>query len=355
MSRPVGQPPCRPSPERGRLMLYDMVNANQAPKAPDAQGVLGYWYNHGGLNNQKMALVGLILSAIRDRRPVNLPYVYNKDLRTEQEHLVRLENVFDLDAIRDFAGRHGVPVHSACPSGERGGWDYFGAFQAFISTPADRLALETALGAIRGLKPRIASHTAFLDLKNFVFNSLGIDTVVQFRIESDWRGHFEHTLRPILGDSEDNGIGFLEILSKIRNTFPNLRILYATSDENAMLSSKNEIREACRSRFGIELLWKSDLLDPSLTAQLTPLDLSLIDFEIAKYSRRFVGLTSSTFSNMLGIEKFAGTGQQVTGHYIYNRLGDVVVERKDNGFTASSHLALSPPAAVALLEDHKFT
>ena len=182
-----------------------------------------------------------------------------------------------------------------------------------------------------------------------MFGSLGIDTVLQLRIESDWRDHVENGLRPIFGDSEDNGIGFLQILSKVKNTFPDLRMLYATSDENAMLSSKNEIREACRSRFGIELLWKSDLLEPSLIGQLTPLDLSLIDFEIAKYSRRFVGLTSSTFSNMLGIAKLADTRQPVTGHYIYNRLGDGVVERKDNGFTTTSHQALSPADAVALL------
>ena len=74
-------------------MLYDMVDARHAARAPDSTGVLGYWYNHGGLNNQKMALVGLILSGIRDRRPINLPYIYNKDLRTEQEHLVRLGHV----------------------------------------------------------------------------------------------------------------------------------------------------------------------------------------------------------------------------------------------------------------------
>ena len=90
-----------------------------------------------------------------------------------------------------------------------------------------------------------------------------------------------------------------------------------------------------------------------MIGQLTRLDLSLIDFEIAKHSRRFVGLTSSTFSNMLGIEKFANTGQPVTGHYIYNRLGDAVVERKDNGFTSSSHQALSPADAVTLLADGK--
>jgi hypothetical protein len=330
-------------------MLYDMVNATQAARAPDSPGVRGYWYNHGGLNNQKMALIGLLLSGIKDRQTINLPYIYNKDLQTEQEYLVRLENVFELNRIRDFTRLHGVTVLSACPSGERGGWDCFNAFHEFFVGATDRRTLEISLGAMSSLQPRIVSHPAFRGLRDFVFGSLGIDMVVQLRIESDWRDHFEYTLRPIIGGAEDNGIGFAEILSKVRNTFPDLKMIYATSDENAMLSSKNEIRTFCRSRFGLELLWKSDLLNPALTGSLTPLDLSLIDFEMAKYSPRFVGLTSSTFSNLLCVEKFANTGKPVTGHYIYNHLGDMVVERRDNGFTTSAHQAVAPASAAELL------
>lgn len=346
MSQILGPPLPRLSSAEGWPMLYDMVNADQAARAPDSPGVLGYWYNHGGLNNQKMALIGLLLSAVKDRETTNLPYIYNKDLQTEQEYLVRLENVFDLNLIRDFAKRQGLVVQSACPGGERGGWDYFGAFHRFVSGPEERSTLSTTLAAIRHLRPRIAAHPAFFDLKNFVFNSIGIDTVVQLRIESDWREHFEKNLRRLTGGTEHSGIGFLEILSKVRNTFPDIRIVYATSDENALLSSKHEIRELCRARYGIEVLWKSDLLNPSLIRDLTPLDLSLIDFEIARHAKRFVGLTTSTFANMLGIEAFAHGRKPVTGHYIYNHPGDLVMERMDNGFTSSVHQALSPDSAV---------
>jgi hypothetical protein len=330
-------------------MLYDMVNATQAARAPDSPGVRGYWYNHGGLNNQKMALIGLLLSGIKDRQTINLPYIYNKDLQTEQEYLVRFENVFELNRIRDFARLHGVTVLSACPSGERGGWDWFNAFHEFFVGAADRRTLEISLGAMSSLRPCIVSHPAFRGLRDFVFGSLGINIVVQLRIESDWRDHFEHSLRPTIGASEDNGIGFAEILSKVRNTFPDLRMIYATSDENAMLSSKNEIRTFCRSRFGLELLWKSDLLDPAVASSLTPLDLSLIDFEMAKYSPRFVGLTTSTFSNLLCVEKFASAGKPVTGQYIYNHPGEVVVERRDNGFVTSAQRAVVPASAAELL------
>ncbi|HET6305569.1 MAG TPA: hypothetical protein VFG12_00180 [Rhodopila sp.] len=332
-------------------MLYETVDARHAARAPGTQGILGYWYNHGGLNNQKMALIGLILSGIRDRMPINLPYIYNKDLRTEAEHLVRVEDVFDLDAIRDFASRHGVTVHAECPCGERGGWDYFRAFNDFFATAGDRDSLQTALGAVLCLKPRIALHPAFLTLRNFVFNALGIDTVVQLRIETDWRHHVATRLRPIVGDSEDNDIGFQQILAKVRNTFPDVKMLYVTADEQDLPAPRQEIRDAGRSLFGIELLWKTDLLDPAMVNQLTPLDLSLIDFEIARCSRRFVGLSRSTFAGMLAIEQFAATGRSVTGHYIYNRPGDVVVQRQDNGFTSASQRALSPFAPARLLAD----
>ena len=325
-------------------MLYDMVNADQAARAPDSPGVLGYWYNHGGINNQKQALIGLLLSATKDRQTVNLPYIYNKDLQTEDEYLVRLENVFDLSLIQAFVRRQGLALQSACPSGQRGGWHYFNAFQRFL-TDAERPTLSTTLAAVRHLKPRIASHPAFIELRNFVFGSIGIDTVVQLRIESDWKEHYERGLAPMIGNAEHNGLGFLEILSKVRNTFPDISIVYATSDENAMLSSRQDIRDACRSRLGIDVLWKSDLLDPALVRGLTPLDLALIDFEIARHARRFVGMSRSTFSNMLAVEAFAHTRKPVTGHFIYNHPGDRVMERKDNGFMSATSRALSPDSA----------
>src|SRR5580704_2379086 len=103
-------------------MRYTMMDGGQAARAPDACGVQGYLYNHGGLNNQKMALIGLILSGIRDRQAINLPYIHNRDQTTDQEAVVRIEEIFDLDRILDFASLHDLTVLTQCPSGERGGW-----------------------------------------------------------------------------------------------------------------------------------------------------------------------------------------------------------------------------------------
>jgi hypothetical protein len=294
-----------------------------------------------------MALIALILSGIEDRQAINLPYIHNRDQTTDQESIVRIEEIFDLGRILDFAALHDLTVLTQCPSGQRGGWEYFGKFRQLVDS-ADRRLLENILDAVQSLKPRIISSPAFTELRDFVRGSLGIGTVIQLRIEQDWRLHAEK-LRPQIGEFEDHGLGFMQILAKIRKTFPDLGLAYATSDEQSMPAPKDEIRALCRDTFGIGLLWKSDLLPASLIAQLTPLDLSIIDYEIAKASPRFIGLTTSTFSNMLCFEKFALTRKGVRGHYIYNCLGDVVVERNDNGCTTSAQEAVHPARVESLL------
>ena len=329
-------------------MRYAMMNGLEVERQPNPVGVQGYLYNHGGLNNQKMALIGLILSELKDGQAINLPYIYNRDQKTDVERVVRFEEIFDLGAVKSFAERHGLTVLAQSPSGERGGWNYFQRFQDDLNKAADRPALDVILDSVACLKPRIAFHPGFIQMRDFARRTLGIDTVVQLRIETDWQQHAD-VLRRSLRDPEDNGLGFMQILAKIKHTFPDLRIAYATSDEPSLPAPKDEIRTICRQAFGIELLWKSDLLPVALQDQLTPLDLSMIDFEIARSSRRFIGLTSSTFANMLSIEKLAETRQPVRGHYIYNCPGDVVRERLDNGYTAAVRKALLPSRADALL------
>jgi len=328
-----------------------MILGSQAATAPDRPGVLGYLYNRGGLNNQKMALISLMLTGLREKQAVNLPYIRNLDQRTELEYVVRIAEVFDLDRIFAFAGQHGLTVLADCPSGERGGWKYFESFHDWPKAAMDRRSLDTLLDAVASLRPRIASHPAFLQMRDFVRGTLGIDMVVQLRIEDDWREHAVN-LRRILGDSDDSGIGFAAILSKVKNTFPDLRMAYVTADEKSMSASKNEIRSVCRSRFGIDLIWKSDLMPAALIEQLSPLEQSLIDYEMAKCSPRFVGLTSSTFANLMALEKFAITRRPVRGHYIYNCPGDVVQERHDNGYSASPHTAILPALPPELLAEY---
>ncbi len=314
-------------------MAYDIILSTQAPVAPGRPDVLGYLYNHGGLNNQRMAIAGLLMSGLIGPTRINLPYIYVKDQRTDLEYLARYQDVFETEPLLTFAARHKIPLDLNCPTGERGGWDYFRLFDTILNESGSAAAIRTVLQAVLALRPRIASTEVFADLKKFVFASLGVQTTIQLRIERDWQLHAEEGLRPVLGDTEDVGIGFVAILTKVKNTFPDLRLAYVTADEASMPATKGEIRAFAQDRFGIRLIWKSDLID---TAAFNPLDLSLIDYEMAKYSPVFIGQSFSTFSNVLCSEKFALQRAPVTSHFIYNHPGGTVRQRLDNGFMRSS-------------------
>jgi hypothetical protein len=320
-------------------MAYEVVHASRAAAATARSGVAGYLYNHGGINNQKMAVVALMLSAIERRMAVSLPYIYIRDQTTEDEYLTAFGNVFDMQCVHDFARRANLTIDDTLPGGARDGWDYFRAFGTRLADQVDPVSTGIILDAVASLQPRIAATSLFQQLKTFVFSSLNIETVIQLRIENDWVVHTRE-LRPTLGDAEDYDIGFLEILAKLRRSFPVLGLVYVTADERSMPASKDEIRGVARSRFGLDLVWKSDLMDQAQIAALNPLDLSLIDFEIARLAPRFIGSSYSTFTNMLCLEKFAATRQPVRGHFIYTHPADVVMERQDNGFAVSARRAV---------------
>jgi hypothetical protein len=320
-------------------MSYRMVPGSEAVRAPDRPGVLGYLYNHGGLNNQKMALAGLLLAGVARRQAINLPYIYNRDQKTDEEYVVRIEEVFDLDRILHFGRQYGLTIRTECPSGERGGWEHFTAYSDRLKSPLEsRQQLGLILDAILCLRPVIAQNRVFQRMRDVV--QARVDTAVQLRIEADWQAQAEF-IRKRWGEQEGSGLGYLAILAKVRKTFPDLQIVYVTSDEQSMPVSKYEIRAAVRAKFDLDLLWKSDLLPTAVVEVMQPLDLSIIDFEIARLSPRFIGLTTSSFTTILSVEQLASTRKPVRGHYFYNHPLDVVIERLDSGFT--------PPADVGPL------
>jgi hypothetical protein len=314
------------------MLRYSVFLPTYAPRQQERNDVLGYLYNNGGLNNQKMALSGLLLAGAAGSLPVNLPYIHIKDQRIENELLVNYEDVFDIGPVLSFAGQYDIPEVGRIPSGERGGWPFFFAFGENLNCVAQPEVVRRLLTALLSIRPKIVADPMFIALKDFVFATLGIHTTLQLRIERDWRDHAQR-LPSDVKSADDIAIGFDEILRRTANTFPDLRLAYVTADELSMPVPKEDIRSYALGKFGIRLIWKSDLVN---LAEFTPLDLSLIDFEIARYSSCFIGLSFSTFSNLLCLEKFARSRRSVTGHFVYNHPGDVLRERRDNGFAISS-------------------
>ncbi len=305
-----------------------------------AQNALSYRYNGGGLNNQKLALFGLFLKAWRDGpRRVILP-----DLRLFDHRLSDLSNygliIFDealqRGPLRAFAARHGIEILDLPPRGDEGGWDYFHEAMNYIPRAAllgDLTPESFVCDFFRSLVPAVEHAGLAQRVINAAFGRQGIRLALQLRIETDWADHVAHRLGPAIAVVEDNGPTFPEIVRKICNTAQvNGRPgIYVVCDEAALPVPKEDIRGAIRREFGIDLFWKSDLIAQDELAKLSLLDLSMLDFDLCLAAELFVGLTRSTFSNMVALEKYSRTQAPVERHYIYNMLGPRLALRTDNG------------------------
>lgn len=299
-------------------------------------GALQYVCNTGGLNNQKWALFGLFLAAQRSGRPLVLPDFCALDPRRNVADRVAIGRVFDLAPLRDFAARHGIAVLDAPPGGEVGGWEHFQAGAARVAV----LSFEGRLRSDRFsreffacLRPLTASSPLFLSLSHILRDELGVDTVAQFRIEQDWAHHIELNRGGDLPlDGEEYGPGFQRIMAKIATTLaPDVKRVLVVCDEDDLPAPKETIRAQALAAHGVELLWKSDLLGPHVMGELSKLDLSIIDFELARGAATFIGLSRSTFSNLAAYEASLERDDRHPRHFLYNAPGDGLVRRWDRG------------------------
>lgn len=64
---------------------------------------------------------------------------------------------------------------------------------------------------------------------------------------------------------------------------------------------------------------------------MTALDASLIDFEIARTAEFFVGLSRSTFANLVSFERFCLAYSNKNRDFIYNLPGPTLGRRVDAG------------------------
>ena len=315
------------------------------------QPALSYSYNNGGLNNQKLALLGLFLEGARTTSSIILPDLFNFDQASDKKETVPLRDVYRIEPLMAFAGRHGINIRPAAVTGEIGGWDFFAAGSQHIASQVSQKCMrpdDIACDFFRSLIPtdHLTQHINFI--------AAGIPTrdtataeestllVVQMRIEKDWQLFSAITLQPTVGDNEDFLPSFSDIMAKVVNTFgasfPNA---YIVCDEAALPVPIEQIRETCLQVFGVKLSWKSDMLDARALGGLSSLEKSVIDFGMALQASRFVGLTRSSFSNLVTFERYCHDREDVRGHYIYNVPGPYLLERCDNGAYAFAVAAVT--------------
>lgn len=288
-----------------------------------------------GLNNQKIAVLGLFTKAMALNRPIALPEFSNFDSVGGNHSSVPFDRVYSRDSMLRLADAFGCEVIDGPPVETTNGW------HCFVGG-AETLGRESVKGLsiwddfvpqfFRHMVPHITRRNSFESLAEAVFKERKIQLVCQLRIEKDWAEHAENVRRKNQGFAEHDAPSFTNILTKIRNTIPDkAQRVYVVCDEANLPVSKAEIRAEVLRRFGISLFWKSDLLPPETLALFSTLDLSIIDFEMAVRAPIFVGLSQSTFSNLVYFETVFRAGNKGDRQYIYNVPGDMLARRFDYG------------------------
>jgi hypothetical protein len=313
--------------------------------SPDLNA-LGYFDQGAGISNQKLALLGLFITAQRHGpKRIVLPDVTNYDVSIKDKPLVPFEQVFDLARLTEFAALHGIDLVRQSPTVFGHSFMYFTTAAETIAGLAKRQMLspdDFVCDYFRHLVPLIAGSDLLRGLGRRVFNDMGIRIVLQLRIEKDWKRYAQSLLMPELQDQEDYAPSFQRIVQKVKASLRDWTPgIYVTCDESDLPVSKEEIRHIARREHGVELLWKSDLLGTAELAPLSPLTRSLLDFEMAVRAPIYVGLTRSTFSNMAAFEKYSRTRQRVTTHYIYDAKATAIWPRIDNGAGRSPYQAIT--------------
>lgn len=290
----------------------------------DAFSVLSAPRKTAGLNNKKLVLLGLRRLAVKFKSQYCLP-----------------THLFDFTPTKDGIGEEMVPIGEVFNEAE-----VRRAFpDATDGTPTKQLTnqecIDAGQSAIREDRktPDVArTQTArilasFLpsdELKaeaNKILAALPKDIcAVQLRIERDWK---EHVTRKGWTEGDNGGFEIVldhqRIFDKIVANGDMPSNLYICCDEEDLEVSKQAIIEDAKW-LGLNLIFKSDF-ETKLTSRLKK---SVVDFEICLQIPKYVGLTSSTFSNLLCMVK----GYQLQKpplHYVYDAISEKVERRFDFG------------------------
>ncbi|MCB8877057.1 O-fucosyltransferase family protein [Acidisoma silvae] len=299
------------------------------------QQALNYNAFDVGLNNQKMALLGLFHKAKELGAGVILPDLSIFNPASGIHGQTSLDSVFPVEPLYRFARAYRIPILDDRQIETISAFECFTRGGSLVGAAGAKgmVALDEFSGHFfSGLQPRLAEAPVLQYLKHEVFRKRQVKVVVQLRIEKDWTAHFERAQQSNHDFGEDNTLNFNEIFSKITKSMPDLGgVLYVVCDETNLPVSKDEIREAVLQRHGISILWKSDVLTTSDINALSLLEQSVIDFEMALEAPCFIGMSRSTFSNMAGLEKFYRRRSALQHHFIYNLRGEQLGRRYDNG------------------------
>lgn len=295
-----------------------------------------------GITNQKLALIGLVMSAKAAGRPVLLPR-FTAYAAGQSEHGSHpFDEVFGLGAFSAACDGYGVAIGSGqgaeCISPHA-------AFELACGEIAEtrrsgNLARFNGLCRLLGALVPSGAVMEKVDAAHRALLARGVAIACQLRIERDWQSHSESRTDPVQV-SEHFAIGHREILAKVAHTLGRGIAIYATCDERALSTSKTGIAADARTAADIELIFQSDVMEDADDA----LHRSLFDFELALRLGTYVGNTRSSFFNGAAL---TAHGRGIGGaFYVYNSPAPHLKLRTDDGAYPRASLATRLESATA--------
>lgn len=303
----------------------------------------------GGLNNQRLALLGLVGQAYLEGAKVALPE-HLPDFTPLPEHLrastpqIAFDEVFDLGHLRDGLAEHDIlteaPASEFLVARDCFGWGNAFLRQLTFADIPDGRIVSDFLRHCRAAEP-------LRDLSRQALELLGDrpPLALQLRIERDWQKYLART--PGLGEREESTTDARRIFAKIANA-PELRDerrILACCDEDDLSQDRAELKRQAAG-FGLDLVFKSEI-ERDLDLPASRIQRSSIDFGICLLVDRYVGLTRSSFSNMACTLRALETAPRHPEHYVYNAPGDSVLRRWDRGLNIDPTTSVERPAFPA--------
>lgn len=321
-----------------RTYIYNKLNvvSNKAP--------IGYIpVGGGGINNQKMALIGLFLTAFQNGMSVSLPDITIMDQINRRYDRLPFHNVFSTEGFYKTAERFSIPIVQTKSQFPHGYDKYFWKTHNFIASSVARGEktdeVDLVLSLLDSFSSRLSDSQILQDLAGEIYSTLGVTVAAQFRIEQDWERHCR-TNSSLQSANEQNYLSAEDIVKKIISLIPDIKRMFVTCDEPALPSPKEIIKKTILDRYGIDLLFKSDYLTEGNLEKFNATERSLIDFDLGVKANLFVGTSRSTFSNLIALQSFAARRRIIVNQFIYNTSGVSITQRRDNGCYADATRAI---------------
>ncbi|MDC9820374.1 hypothetical protein ABRQ07_22150 [Pectobacterium polonicum] len=311
----------------------------------------------GGLNNQKMIFLALLIDAIEKNAPIALPYFINFIANKSKESLkdkiyfsyiykffhrdIDLFIVFDRESIKTLLEKYNIKTNNYITSrytGEKLNPDkLFFKGESIVNEFIKNQDYKYRNIVIDFFKYLTPSKYMEEKIEYFISHARPYDAVCQLRIESDWPLDIEDSWEKKPNEVNSTPLDRCNhIFSKIKKTLPSLNTIYITYDKSALSCSFEDIKKLAKDRFGFNLKEKH-ITDENKFNPKNALEASIIDFEIAARSKIFIGTDMSTFTSISAVTKFCRDGHPPKDRYLYNYTGKTLtLDEKIN--SSRSHI-----------------